>query len=275
MSNNFLRYINEAGYQSSTERLELYVAQKKGYIRYSFIHCVSEAVVADNWRICEAVYVDDTLSGIKPLTVWGEWEEAIRLKGRDDFAGGIVHGDELADSIAFFVDGRVTDLSSLCGDVEFDKLTVVQRSRLLDPADHKTVIADHGKEYTFTGERLVIDQFVDWKVSEHIDVAYLAMFPVSKEFTESYYTNRDMLPSPIKYGSYRGVTSAASYNGSFTGRFFVSKYPKKPEECIYLITDNGGGGYNKQYYVAAADEDVYPGLRWESTTGYELSYSLD
>ncbi len=273
MKDNFLRYINEKGDQCSTERVELYFSQKKGYIRYCFMHCVSEAVVADNWRICDAVYVDDALTNVKELTVWGEWEEATRLVGRDDFAGGIVHGDELADSIVFFIDGKETDVAALKEDVKLDKLTVVQKSRLLDPKDHVTHIADHGKDYTFTRERLTVDQYVEWKVSDHVDVAYLAMFPVSKEFTEKYYTNRDMFPSRIEYDRYKGVTSAVSYDGNFTGKFFVSKYPKKPEDCIYLITDNGGGGYNKQYYIAAENEAVYPGLRWESTTGYELSYN--
>ncbi len=273
MKTNFIRYNGNVTSNRATEMLEIYFARKGGYLRYTFVHIVSDEIVADNWRIGIADFVSEDLSKAVQLTLNGEWECAVKLIGRDDFSGGLLHGDEMLDSVAFFVDGKETDIRTLDGDVSFDTLCITEATRLYDPKDHTTLIANHGKEYIFKNEKLVINQFVDWKISERLEAGYLAMFPISKESTSKFYTNRDYAPSDIYFTEIKGATTAVSYNDKFLGRFSVTKYPTTPENCLYILTDNGGCAYNKQYFQAGAHEDVYPGLRWESTTEYELTYN--
>ncbi len=270
---NQLRYIRAAGPQSAVERLEIFLPSHSGYIKYTLAHSVNEAIHADTWRIYNAVYTDADLTDRTVLTTHGEWECALRLTGRDDFSGGMAHGDERTKGLTVFVDGIVTDPSTLTEAVPFHCLTVVESSTLYDPADHAQAIADHGKEYRFEDGRLTVRQFVDWRVSESLSSCFLAMFPMSKEVADRFYTDRSWVPGPIVYGRKPGVTDTYTYGDHFGARFAVLQYPHKLAENTLLITDNGGLGYHKHYYFAAEDGcRVESGERWESTTVYELGY---
>ncbi len=274
MKKNFIRYIGNEATDKSKEKLEIYIKKSGGYIRYTFDHVLWKEIFADNWRIKKADFVSEDFSYVISLSVEGEWECAVKLLGRDDFSGGYMHGDEILDNVTFFVDGKECDITSLKEDKEFDTLCITEATRLYDPKDHETLIANHGKEYIFTGEKIVINQSLDWKVSEKLEAGYLAMFPVAKSVSNKFYTNKDFLPKEIYFDNFKGVSMAVSYGDNFFGRFSVTKYTKPLDECVYIMTDNGGRPYNKQYFIAGAKEDVYPDLRWESTTEYELDYRV-
>ena len=271
---SFCNYINGAGDQESTERLEIYLPSGIGYIKYQFVHSVSPTVNADCWHIYKTDYVDSNLNHVTELTQSGEWETAIRLDKRDDFSGGYLHGDEKTTHINFFVDGKhINDLSVL-SKISFDNLRIVASSELYDPKDHTTLIAENGKEYVFSKDSLTINQRLMWKVDETLTTSYLAMFPVNKTVTNKIYTDKDFNVRDITYGEIESVQSAITFNDNFVAKFSIPKYSTKLSNPVYLITDNGGRSYNKQYYIASRQgQTVTVGETWETETVYELQYS--
>ena len=271
---SFCNYVNGEGDQESTERLEIYLPSGIGYIKYQFVHSVSTDINADCWHIYKTDYVDNNLNHVTELTQSGEWETAIRLDMRDDFSGGYLHGDEKTTSINIFVDGKHINNLSVLSKVSFDNLRIVASSELYDPKDHTTLIAENGKEYVFSKESLTINQRLTWKVDETLTTSYLAMFPVNKTVTNKIYTDKDFNVRDITYGEIEGVRSAVTFNDNFVAKFSIPKYSTKLSNPVYLITDNGGRSYNKQYYIASrAGQTVTVGEVWETETVYELQYA--
>lgn len=264
--------------QYATERLNIYIPTTLGYLYYKFNHCVNEALNADNWRIMQAVSVDDNLESRFDLTVNGEWELAVRLKDRSDFSGGIAHGDEVVNNIIVFVDGVKKNIMDITELTTFETLKIVELTTLYDPNDNATVIAEHGREYIFTKDNLTINQVLTWKVAENLESCYMAMFPVSKAVTDTMFTDMDYseykIPeSPSRsIGNVKSVTVYSKTSG-FTATFEIKDYPTGLiGGDTYILTDNGGGLYNKMYYVlCSTGESSEVGEVWKTQTVYTLS----
>ena len=277
----YIKYISGSGSDASTERVEIYVPSVVGFIRYDFLHTVDIAKNADVWRIGYAFAVDDTFTERFALTTAGEWECALKLKDRPDFSGGFAHGDEIVNDVTFFVNGVPVDITDFTDRTAVDSLVVVEVSTLYDPDDSVTAIASHGSEHIFK-DKVTINQSVTWLVSERVASAYLAMFPPAKTVTNSMYTNKDynIVTVDGTPQAFPKVTSINIYSEpkGFNALFKVDKYPSGLDvnADYFLTTDNGGGSYNKCYYViATAGGTVTPSVNeeWKSETVYDLQIS--
>lgn len=263
-----------AGNLYTTELLEIYLPTYSGYIKYNFHHVEKESDNADNWRIRNALKATANFENSTPLTIDGEWECAVHLSGRDDFSGGALHGDEVTTDIKFYLNGKEISKTSLLSITKFGELKIVEASNLYDPADHTTVIAEHGKEYIFTKDGLTINQSIKWKVADTLTNCYLAMFPVLKSVTTDYYLNTSFDPATIAMGLTPKCTDAKVYSTSanFMAEFAIPKYVDGlTGGDTLLIADNGGNPYNKMYYIACTSHQTTVGELWQTTTFYKLS----
>lgn len=278
----YVPFENPAAY-NATEALRIYIPSKVGYVRYDFFHSVNTSGYADCWRLAHCYSVDDSFNKRFGLTGGGEIECAIRLTDRSDFSGGATHGDEMLDSAVFFVDGVETDITTLTDYTQFDTLQIIERSRLLDPADHTTVIAKHGKEYQFTDSGLLLDQFVNWEVVADIELAYLTMFTPAKKdgdlvITNKAYTSNDFetieLNDPIGAPLWFPNAKKAVLWGVESGVYSsveVMEYPTGLAGGDRMqISDNGGNNYNKVYFYVTDDHTTSVGELWRSKTKYEF-----
>ena len=268
-----IQYAMKASPQDSDEQFDIFIKTNNGYIKYEFIHSINAEKNCDSWRIYKATYTDDELNNVIDLTTSGEWEMAVRLKDRPDFSGGYIHGDEMLVSIDFFCDGINTEKEELINLTSFEKFIIVETSNVYDPNDNTTLIAKHGKEYIFSKNGLQLNQSLLWLIDEELNRCYMAMFPVSKEVTDKFYTNNDYQINDIVYKEYEKVTDTVILGNKFTGRFAIPKYMTNISDGRLYVTDNSNNPYNKIYYFAGKNgQNVKNGDRWETTTIYELNY---
>ena len=260
---------------NSSERLEIFLRNNNGYIKYNFAHFIADSANANTWNIYNAVYCNDKFQEIQELTTSGEWECAVKLSGNPDFSGGITHGDELMDSISIFVDGKEIDVDTLTSLTQFKNLTIIESSEMYNPSEPSNLMAEHGREYIFT-EKLVINQILKWKISGvQLTNSYLAMFPASKSSTSKIYTNKNYEVEDIEtaYGQYTGVTSVTTYGDKLNAKFTINKYDTRFPDT-FLLTDNGGGSYNKQYFIASNNTSwLKENEVWKAQVIYELNYN--
>lgn len=266
-------------FENATERLLIYTPTTSGYIRYNMNHYEKAEINADSWGIYGAYAVDSNLENAIALTTPGEWECALHLEGRPDFSGGITHGDEIYSNLYIFVDGKLTQLNEITT-ISFDELRIVEDSTLYDPNDNVSEIASHGREYIFSIEELKLNQNVTWKVAESLTSCYMAMFPPAKTITNAVYTNLDFIPYnipvPFVGKTESNVTKSNIYSSEsgFFAEFEITKYPTGlPGGDKWLLTDNGGGDYNKMYYIICNSGASSVGEQWNTTTHYKLTKS--
>ena len=274
-----LKYVNEAGAEHSIEKLEIYIPATVGYVRYDFLHCVRESNNANIWRIGFAYAVDDDLNERFALTTSGEWETTVKLSGRSDFSGGITHGDVQMKDILFFVNGSVADVTTITELTEFESLRIVQTSDFYDPSSQEDKISENGIEYIFTDNDVLVNQSLLWKVTEstQLAAAYMSMHLPAKACTDTFYTDVNIVPTLLdgtSYGRVEGARKAVVYgstSGVFT-EFSAEKYPtEKDGGNALLITDNGGGAYNKCYYVVSDHRAwVKADELWQSSVRYSF-----
>ena len=249
------QYISGTGIGLSTERLEIYVPANSGYIKYNFVHSVDVTRNANVWRIENAVVCNGYLQKIADYTTSGEWECAVKLKDREDFSGGLAHGDEITEEVTLIIDGEPKDISSITEITPFLTLSIYQRSKIYDPSDSETEIATHGSEHCFDWKGLTLKQDVKWLVSEEVVTAYLAMFPAAKAYTNKIIGNvnyqKKNLPQTIEE---QDVTSVTLFSDTISSSsiFSINKYPTglSSLEHKFYCGDNGGQPYNKCYYVS-------------------------
>ena len=277
------RYIRGSGDDSSTERFEIFVPTGNGYIRYDFLHCVSDAKNADIWRMGYVYHVDEYLDEITEITTHGEWEMAVHLPDRPDFSGGITHGDEVMTDVVFFVDGGPVNLETLTDRLyNFTEIVIVQTANVYDPDEEsqlsdsdesKILIAEHGSLHKFSAEGLEIDQTLDWKINSDITSCYMAMHLPAKSATNSAILDSNFLPFEIEeYGNtYDDVTKAIIYGDNVKTEFSVTEYPDGyTDSKKFLLTDNNGGLYNKCYFIVAREGSVTSTTLWKSKTKYRF-----
>lgn len=278
----YLQYISGSGNDSSTERLNIYIPTHSGYIKYEFLHSVYNNNNCNVWRMGRASHVDDNFAELTQLTTNGEWECAIKLQNRSDFAGGYNHGNEVYTSMTVYIDGKAIDITALTDMISFEDIKIIQHSNLYDPDDSTTIFAEHGSCHKFSikgNNNLEIEQGIKWLGSYIAMPSYLAMFPPLKITTDKIYNDvsfvAETIVLPQTISNVRNVTlSKDSLN--FSCNFGIEKYPDVDNlSGTFFITDNGGQAYNKCYYFACGnDASVASGAVWKSKTIYNLEVGV-
>lgn len=274
-----------------TEGLAIYIPVGTHYIEYNMRHYEKTADNCDVWRIFKAYQTDSGFLREKTITESGEWECAIRITGREDFAGGSTHGDEImtGDFLVFLDGALVEDLTTLVSS-SFKELRIVRQSLLYDPGDpavepyppeEKVAFAEHGCEYVFTAEGLRINQSVKWLAEESILRSYLAMFPISKSAVNHAYSDLDFSPIDLQNAVVPFVKSGAKkavlYGADVNAEFRTERYPTGlVGGDVWSVSDNSGQNYYKNYYhVLGSDTPnaavAHVGDLWQSTTVYKIN----
>ena len=269
-----IKYSAETG-SNITERVHVYVPTGTGFVEYEFVHNESVAVNSDIWRVNYAYACDNQFNRRFNLTTGGEWEIAVHLHDRDDFSGGITHGDQVMTDVVFFVDGAVVDITDYTTITAVSNFTAAEASELFDPADSTTVIATHGSEHIFTKNGLKIRQSLLWLDSQQLDSCYMAMHLPAKAITDHMYTDNRIVPFEIEtYGLQFSDAKYAVVYGEDSGvrtEFSIGEYPHGVGHGDYLLmTDNGGNAYNKCYYVITTTANIEANTLWKSETYYKF-----
>ena len=265
-------YHSGSGLDSSTEQIYIDIPVCGEHIRYMMGHCVNNSINSDVWRLMYIYHIasDGTATAI---TRRGEFECALKLNGRPDFAGGVVHGDEVEDTFYIICDGiSITDPEDLDG--YYDEVKIVRTSDLYDPSDNTTIIANHGVEYIFA-DKLKINQSVKWTGEYPLDTCYLAMFPVLKTYSGKRYddTSYSVVDNPASdYGiNIPGAKSVTEFGNDFIVNMSIERYPEGlPGGDKARVTDNSGIDYNKIYFFVCSSGTTSLNELWLSTTVYDV-----
>lgn len=276
------------------EQFDVYIPSTVGYLNVNFLHSVYATSNYDIWRLNQMSAVDDDLVKRYDITNTGEFEAAIRLQDRTDFSGGSQHGDEMLTSVSFYIDGELTDITSLTDYRSFTEMRIVRDSMFYDPADHTTEIATHYVEYIINKDGVRINQNVSWLVDATCDMSYLAMFPVLRTTTDAngntvaiskYYT--DDKKSEVYDVLEAGKAEYPQIFKAGARKILLTSDELGLESSLELvdITNVPGAGYsscsaaeqyNKLYftitgYGAGENYEVSQDEVWEATTHYAVN----
>lgn len=262
-------------------QVSVYVPQTSGYVEYLLARRVDAGKNLDAWVVVFAYKTDDAFSRGTQITVGGNWECAIKIKGRTDNMGGPMHGDEIMKSVLFVADGVVKGLSDLAAGVECETFHIISDAYLYDPDDGTTNVADHSCDYEFSMDGLRLRQAINWKAAETLAESYLAMLPIAQAVTDHYCLDRDFAPQTIPSG---GMSNIARTNVSLCyiwgesagifATFAIGEYPSIVSPRRFLGTNNGGTSYNKLYYYTTLpnqDTTVASGDIWKTETIYKIT----
>ena len=270
----YYRYDNDVAFEGAKGCLRIYIPTDRGYVNFNIVHSVSEADFADVYRLGKAFAYDDNFSGEFELTPGrAEWDMAIKIDWRDDFIGGLVHGDEISGELLAVVDGDKKDIISATELTPFTEMILSVDSIGYDPADHTTKALIHTKIYTVNSNGITLKQRVEFLGDYSLKNSYLAMMPPSKTHTDAYLTDINHTPTKIegtvKDENVKSVTVFGTESGiSFTMR--IPEYPALNGGNQLFIQDNGGRSYNKMYFPVCTDAKVKLGDVWNSVTEYEI-----
>ena len=276
----YIQYVTGSLPQEAQEGLNIYLPTEKGYIKYEFLHINRTGYNADNWHIYQTYAVDENFSNQIQLTTLGEWECALFLKGRKDFVGGWGHGNEIVENLSILIDNKRVELTSLKNMTKAKEICIFETTTLYDNKDNyqkTTPIATHGKKYTFNLSNLLIEQSIEWKISDTAQESYLCMFPPLKTTTNKYYTNAEIVEADIPSNpniEYNNVNKVVVYSDDIGFRATIEtiKYPEFANNK-FSLRDNNGGDYNKIYISAVSNSNPVTfkvGDRWSSKTKYKL-----
>lgn len=272
----YCRYDSSVDFENALGGFRIFIPTRNGYINYNLVHSVNKSINCDMWRLSKAYAFDDKFENEYALTPLGaEWDMALKLRGRPDFIGGYAHGDEIYNFLSLEIDGKNVDMESLGNLTSFTEMIIKVTSTGYDPDDSATQALMHFKEYIINESGITLNQKVRWLNDYTLDSSYMAMMPPLKTLTDSFYTNVDLTPKEASsnYGNVWGASEATVY-GSDSGITFsmsVPKYPSLPGGDRFLLTDNGGGLYNKMYFFVCDGASVSKGDVWESTTKYVIT----
>ena len=291
-----------ANYNTENTQLDIFIPCSAGYalIPLAFRSDLSTGKHYDVLHIENAKIVDNNLNVKYGLTSTGEWECAIKLSGRNDFMGGINHGDEINTSVSWFIDGGFIEDITTISNYKFNELKCVCLSDMYDPSDETTIVAKHGKEYIFTKEGLKLKQTINWLVDATLRESYLCMLPIldytsstkTELVTQHGYANDDFKiydlfnnDSDAIHSWKRGRTEITTF-GKEKGLTVTTKQIESKVNsgithggyaCIYsTMTKLGRVGYNKHYHMIAGlntDDSVSVGDSWYTDYVYKFDVS--
>ncbi len=269
----YCQYDSLINYESARGGLQIFIPSNVGYINWNFVHSVSNGSNLDLWRLSKVYSYDDDLKNEEQLTWNAEWEMAITLEGRPDFIGGNAHGDERFVNLEVLIDGVSINLETIDELTSFQELKIIEHSIGYDPNSNETAVLNHSKEYIINKDGILLNQKVEWLGSYALGACYMAMMPPLISLTDMYYTNINYTPKAIStWTRVDDCTSATLYSSQENYRFTMSipKYVTYETGDYFMITDNGGGMYNKMYFVICQSGNVESGDIWETTTVYNI-----
>lgn len=270
----YFRYDSTYSVRGSRGALKIYLPCEVGYIGYVITHSVVPEITCDTWRLSAALSYNDELGEERSLTPSAEWDMALAIKGRDDFIGGLLHGDEIYSSMHLCVDGDRRDPVKCTELSPFNTLTVTTESVGLDPADHTSEVLRHHKRHVITADGVTVEQRVEWLGDYELSSCFMGMMPPRKELVDSYYTDVTPEVAQIVTSSFEvaGCCSATllGKNSGYHFRMSVPKYPSYESGNRLLVRDNGRPDYNKMYFPVCLSESVTRGEVWKTVTEYKI-----
>ena len=271
------------------EQISVFIPTNTGFVKYAFVRCESDAKNANNWRIDKCYACDNDLNVLFPITNSGEWEMAIKIDGRDDFIGGIAHGNEVLDSFNVLVDGvLISDLSELSSLQEFDEVRIVETTTIYDPNDHATLstretftpIGSHGREYIINKDGIRLTQAVTFDIAHTLSNSYMTMFPIIRgndavsalQVTDHYFADNNYKTYDVSVGGsgegygWKEDVSRATIWGNDSGVKATIEMLKQPEQDLI---NNGGKRFQVQNTV-----DMYNKIYWSICGVGGTTYSV-
>lgn len=245
-------------------------------ICYHILHSENGELHADNWRISSAWICPET-TPVFCITERGEWETAIFLKRSACFTGGILHGCENSGNIRIYTDGQEVSAHDT-SDFTASEIRICTESKLLEPAEEYAPFAVHRKEYCFNGNELVIRQNIEWIRSAEAGRCYMAMFPVSKKYSDYLMVKGEKNPVDLREScefSVSGVSSVCTFTEDrcFQALFSISDCPEEwMTKGTFLVTDNDGRDYHKMYYMLPVHGIVEAGEEWHCESHYSFQW---
>lgn len=262
-------------FENAQGGLRIYIPTDNGYINYNIVHSISKGANEDMWRMSLAYACDENLKNSYAITTGAEWDMALMLQGRNDFIGGNAHGDEVYTSLKMYIDGKEVDIIEVKELTSFEEITIRVESIGYDPNDHTTEALKHFKEYIITADGVLLNQRVEWLNDYTLGSSYMAMMPPAKTHTNMFYLDNNPTPRECNgnFGSYSGAKKATVYGSNLKFTMSIPKYPSLTGGNRFLLTDNGGGEYNKMYFVICDGASVKSGDVWETSTFYQITNS--
>ena len=268
------KYEATPSFESGTEYLRLYLPTERGFVNFNVIRSVKAEAFADIFRLGKAFACDGNLENEFPITPErAEWDMAIKIVNREDFIGGLIHGDETTLDISVTLDGKAIDFTAFTEPTPFKEMKITVDSVGYDPDDHKTKALLHKKEYTVTENGITSRQRVEFLGDFTLENSYLAMMPPCKDYTDTLFT--DKTPSPenavsgIKISGVKSATVFGKESGiSFT--MAIPEYPTLFGGDQFCLSDNGGRNYNKMYFPVTTCDKVKCRDVWNSVTEYKI-----
>ena len=273
----YFKYDTEATFESGVGILRIYLPTERGFVNYNIVHSVKSEAFADVYRLGKAFACDDNFENEFPITPErAEWDMAIKIVGREDFIGGVIHGDEVSGELLVTVDGKCVDVTKITDLTPFTEMNVTVDSVGYDPLDHKTEALIHKKECTIDKNGITSRQSVEFLGDFNLENSYLAMMPPCKDYTDSYFTDKNAIPLQVSSGITVDGAKSATVFGKESGISFtmsIPEYPKVENGDKFFISDNSGRNYNKMYFPVTTKTNVKAGDTWISLTKYEIAIS--
>lgn len=271
--NGFVEYSNASESGGVTEKLNIYMKSKTGYVLYEFSHYVVANKNCNIWRIGYAKKADKSFTASELITTHGEWECAIMLEGRADHSGGVLHGNEVFQTFSIFIDGVLTEKTAISGKVPFKSLQVIQTSNLYDKNDGTTIFAEHTSLHKFE-DKLRIKQSVLFKGSYTLEKGYLSMFPIAKTHSTHYFTDQiyDYTATVIPFSQDEAKSITLFGGGTMATFTLISQEGTSADAKGLNVRDSGEGAmYNKCYFnTAVAGDTVTADTIWQVETEYDI-----
>lgn len=269
--------------RSDQNEVGIFAPSKNKYVEYRLRHIEDVSSNIDTWVLGNAYKAAADFTRDTQITAaTGNWECAIKISGKD-FIGGPAHGNEVADSVLFLVDGAVKSFAELADGFDCENFRVILTSTLYDPSDGTTEVAEHTLLYEWTRDALHISQTVKWLAAETLAESYLAMFPAAQAVTDHYCSDKNFAPVAIPSGGLSNVVITdirhffiwGEDSGVFA-EFGIEDYPSAVTPPRFLGTNNAGTTYNKLYYYSSLPDGgttVQVGDIWKARTVYRISVS--
>ena len=249
VAKNHIVYVASSGYDSSTERLEIYTPANNGYIKHDLLHCVDVSKNADVWRMGRVQSTDKAFNTDIEITTSGEWELAIMLNGRPDFSGGILHGSEVLTSYTLLVDGVITTKKNLTTMREFETFELLQSTTLYDANDETTIIGYHHTNHKFSKDGFTLEQSTELLNKTDINSFYIGMLPSSKSVFNKYFANNDYTMKDLRSGiTVNGATEITLLGETYNVLGCVSMDSDLLGDIVVL--DNSSDLYYKVYFIS-------------------------
>lgn len=212
-SNCYVSY-DPTGY-SGNELITVFAKRegKSTYTGYQIIHQynMDDTAYTDYWRIQRAdeySFSNGSMTKIEDYTLFnGESEFTMLCDGKSDHTGG-THGDEIIQSVTFFMDGVPITLSTSLNITPCNEFSYVAKSTLHETAATAgtfvaghPIIADHSKHTTFFNGGYKTYNKVDFRAITNVTRAYIGICCLGKMQAQKGYNENYEIKTFIGNGA--------------------------------------------------------------------------